>query len=166
MEVAKDAPRSLPGMYGAMGKMDGTATAEIAAPIERCFEIAADVDHIAEWQNGVQKVNVLERDAQNRPLLVEIVNDAKVSTIKTKVRFDYDPPNGLSWRQEKGDLKSLVGSWTFSENGSGTTRATYALNGDPGRVLGMLVRGPVEGKLRDLLVNGRPGELKARAEAG
>ena len=149
-----------------MGKMEGTATAEIAAPIERCYEIAADVDNIADWQNGVQKVNVLERDAEGRPALVEIVNDAKVSTIKTKVRFDYDPPNGLSWRQEKGDLKSLVGSWSFESNGAGTTRATYTLNGDPGRVLGMLIRGPVEGKLRDMLVNGRPAELKGRAETG
>ena len=149
-----------------MGKIQGTATAEIAAPIERCYEIAADVDTIAEWQNGVQQVNVLERDGEGRPLLVEIVNDAKVSTIKTRVRFDYDPPNGLAWHQEKGDLKSLVGSWSFESNGSGTTRATYSLDGDPGRMLGMLVRGPVEEKLRDLLVNGRPGELKARAEAG
>src|SRR3954452_3171859 len=146
-----------------MGKMEGTATADIAAPLERCYEIAADVDHIAEWQSGVQQVNVLERDGEGRPLLVEIVNDAKVSTIKTRVRFDYDPPNGLSWRQEKGDLKSLVGSWTFASNGNGATRATYSLNGDPGRVLGMLVRGPVEGKMRDMLVNGRPAELKARA---
>ena len=107
-----------------MGKMEGTATADIAAPLERCFEIAADVDHIAEWQSGVQQVNVLERDGEGGPLLVEIVNDAKVSTIKTRVRFDYDPPNGLSWRQEKGDLKSLVGSWTFASNGNGATRAT------------------------------------------
>ena len=41
-----------------------------------------------------------------------------------------------------------------------------ALDVDPGRMLGMLVRGPVEGKLRDMLVNGRPQELKARAESG
>jgi ribosome-associated toxin RatA of RatAB toxin-antitoxin module len=149
-----------------MGKMEGTATAEIAAPLERCYEIAADVDHIAEWQNGVQKVNVLERDGEGRPLLVEIVNDAKVTTIKTRVRFDYDPPNGLSWHQEKGDLKSLVGSWRFESNGNGSTTATYKLDGDPGRMLGMLVRGPVEDKLRDLLINGRPNELKARAETG
>jgi carbon monoxide dehydrogenase subunit G len=149
-----------------MGKMEGTATEEIAAPIERCYEIAADVDNIAEWQSGVQQVDVLERDGDGRPLVVEIVNDAKVSTIKTRVRFDYDPPRGLSWRQEKGDLKSLVGSWSFEESGNGTTRATYSMEGDPGRMLGMLVRGPVEGRLREMLVTGRPAELKVRAESG
>ena len=149
-----------------MGNMSGEASTEIAAPIERCYEIAADVDRISEWQGGVTDVDVLERDGEGRPLLVEIHNDTKVRTVKTRVRFSYDPPNSLSWTQEKGDLKSLVGSWTFKENGGGTTLATYALDGDPGRVLGMLVRGPVEHKIRDALVNARPSELKQRAEAG
>ena len=148
-----------------MGNMSGEASAEIAAPIERCYEIAADVDHISEWQGGVTDVDVLERDGEGRPLLVEIHNDTKVRTVKTRVRFSYDPPHSLTWTQEKGDLKSLVGSWTFKENG-GTTTATYALDGDPGRMLGMLVRGPVEGRIRDLLITSRPGELKRRAEAG
>jgi uncharacterized membrane protein len=148
-----------------MGKMTGEATAEIDAPIERCYEIAADVDNIDKWQKGVQHVKVLERDSEGRPLLVEITNDAKVRSVKTKVRFTYDPPHGLRWKQEKGDLKSLVGEWRFTDGG-GTTTATYALEGDPGTMLGMLVRGPVEGLLRDMLVNGRPEELKARAEAG
>src|SRR4051812_20380112 len=108
-----------------MGSMEGSATQEIRAPIERCYEIAADVDHIAEWQGGVQRVEVLERDDDGRPLLVEITNDAKVKAIKTTVRFSYDPPNGLTWRQERGDLKSLVGEWSFAGNGDGTTVATY-----------------------------------------
>ena len=38
------------------------------------------------------------------------------------------------------------------------------MDGDPGRMLGMLVRGPVEGQIRKLLVDSRPGELKARVE--
>jgi ribosome-associated toxin RatA of RatAB toxin-antitoxin module len=146
-----------------MGKMEGSATEHIDAPVERCYEIAADVDRIAEWQGGVQEVEVLERDGDGRPLLVEVTNDAKVRAVKTTVRFTYDPPHGLSWRQEKGDLKSLVGSWSFAASDGGTS-ATYALTGDPGRVLGMLVRGPVQDRLRAMLVEGRARELKERAE--
>jgi hypothetical protein len=146
-----------------MGKIEGSATEEIQAPIERCHELAADVDRIAEWQGGVQQVEVLERDGDGRPLLVEVTNDAKVRAVKTTVRFTYDPPHGLSWRQEKGDLKSLVGSWSFAASDGGTS-ATYALTGDPGRVRGMLVRGPVQDRLRAMLVEGRARELKERAE--
>ena len=46
----------------------------------------------------------------------------------------------------------------------GRAGATCRLDGDPGRMLGMLIRGPVEGRIREILVNGRPGELKARVE--
>ena len=45
-------------------------------------------------------------------------------------------------------------------------RATCTLDGDPGRMLGMLIRGPVESAIRGMLVDGRPGELKARVEGG
>ena len=149
-----------------MGKIEGSATAEIDAPMERCYQHAADVDRIAEWQGGVQRVEVVERDDQGRVLEARISNDAKVRTITTTVRFSYDPPHGMSWTQTKGELKSLDGHWEFEDAGDGRTRATYGLVGDPGRVLGMLVRGPVEGRIRDLLVKARPGEFKRRAEAG
>ena len=49
--------------------------------------------------------------------------------------------------------------------GSGRTRATYGLEVDPGRMLGMLLRGPAEGKVRDFLVGGAADGLKERAEA-
>lgn len=146
-----------------MGKIEGTATEQIDAPVARCYEIAADVDHISEWQGGVQQIEVLERDGEGRPLIVEVTNDVKVRTIRSRVRFTYEPPHGLSWHQESGDLKSLFGTWSFEPSGRGT-RATYTLQGDPGRMLGMLMRGPVEGRLRDVLVHARPRELKARAE--
>jgi hypothetical protein len=31
-------------------------------------------------------------------------------------------------------------------------------------MIGMLIRGPIEGAIRGMLVNGRPGELKQRVE--
>ena len=149
-----------------MGVIDGTATAEIDAPLERCYELAADVDHIAEWQDGVERVEILERDGQGRALVAKISTDAKVRTVATTVRFSYDEPRGLSWKQTKGDLKTLDGEWAFEDLGGGRTKATYHLIGDPGRMLGMLIRGPVEGRIRELLVGDRPDQLKRRAERG
>ena len=82
------------------------------------------------------------------------------------MRFSYAPPTRLTWTQVKGDLKSVEGSWELEDLGGGRTRATYELDGDPGRMLGMLIRGPVEDGIRALLVNARPGELKTRVEGG
>ena len=149
-----------------MGKMTGSASAEIEAPIDEVWAVVEDVESAPEWQDGMNTMVALERDGDGRATLCETESDAKVRTVKTHVRFSYEPPTRLAWRQEKGDLKSLDGSWTLEDLGDGRTRATYALVGDPGRVLGMLIRGPVEGKIRDMLVNGRPGELKARVEGG
>jgi carbon monoxide dehydrogenase subunit G len=146
--------------------MGGTANAEIDAPIDQVWAVVEDVLIAPEWQGGLVEVSALERDGEGRPTLVESVSDIKVRRVKTQVRFSYDPPTRLSWTQEKGDLKSVEGSWLLEDLGEGRTRATYTLDGDPGRVLGMVIRGPVEAAARAVLVNARPGELKARVEGG
>jgi carbon monoxide dehydrogenase subunit G len=147
-----------------MAVLAGSSSAEIDAPIEQVWKAVEDVEKAPDWQGGMKDLTAIETDDQGRPTLVETEADAKVTTIKTKVRFTYEGPTRLSWEQEKGDLKSLVGSWELADLGDGRTRATYALEGDTGRVLGMLVRGPVEDKLRDFLVNARADELKAYVE--
>ena len=109
---------------------------------------------------------MLERDGEKRALLVETESDAKVKTVKAALRFSYEKPTAIRWVQEKGDTKSLTGSWTFEDLGSGRTRATYALEADPGRMLGLLLRGPAETKVRDFLLGDAAAGLKERAESG
>jgi uncharacterized membrane protein len=147
-----------------MGTLEASWTVEIDAPRERCYEIAADIDNAPDWQGTLEEVDVLERDDQGRARLVETVSDAMVKKAKSTLRFDYDPPGGLSWEQEKGDTKWLVGSWEFEEIGEGRTRATYGLKTDPGRMLGMLLRGPVQGKVKELLTKSAAEGLKEQAE--
>ena len=146
-----------------MGFLGGEASAEIAAPIDEVWAVVEDVGSAPDWQQGLEAMEPLEHDEEGRVLVADSTSDAKVRHVTTRVRFEYDPPTRVTWRQEKGDLKSLEGCWLLEDLG-GRTRATYKLEGDPGRVLGMLVRGPVEDKLRGVLVNGRPEELRARIE--
>ncbi len=148
-----------------MGLIEGERRVEIDAPIERCYEIAADVENATEWQGSLRDVEVLERDPEKRALVVETESDAKVKTVKATLRFSYDPPERIDWVQEKGDTKSLKGYWVFEDLGAGRTGATYGLVADPGRMLGMLLRGPAEGKVRDFLLGGAAEGLKAHAEA-
>lgn len=147
-----------------MAHMGGTASAEIDAPLDEVWAVVEDVLTAPDWQGGLEAITALEHDSDGRPSLVESESDIKVKRVKTRVRFRYEPPTRLSWAQEKGDLKSVEGSWTLEDLGGERTRATYTLDGDPGRVLGMLIRGPVEAAARAVLVNARPGELKARVE--
>jgi hypothetical protein len=112
-------------------------------------------------------VSALDRDSEGRATRCEVGADIKVRTVKTIVRFNYDgAPTRLTWTQEKGDLKSVDGSWELEDLGDGRTRATYRVEVDFGRMLGALVRGPIVGVIRNMLAEARAGELKARIEGG
>ena len=102
-----------------MGNISGERSVEIDAPIERCFAIASDIDKAPEWQGSLKDVEVLERHPDKRAALVETESDAKVKTVKSLLRFSYEEPTAIRWVQEKGDTKSLVGSWTFEDLGTG-----------------------------------------------
>ena len=151
---------------GRVGVLEANWTVEIDAPRERCYEIAADIESAPEWQGTLEDVEVLERDEQRRALVVETLSDAMVTKVRSQLRFSYQPPGGLTWEQEKGEAKWLTGSWEFEELGERSTRATYALRTDPGRILGLLLRGPVEGKVKELLTKSAAEGLKERAESG
>jgi uncharacterized membrane protein len=148
-----------------MGLIEGERTVEIDAPVERCFEIAADIENAPDWQGSLQEVDVLERDADGRAELVETKSDAKVKSVRALLRFSYSEPNEVRWTQEKGDTKSLEGWWKLEDLGGGRTRASYGLAADPGRMLGMLLRGPAEAKVRDFLLGGAADGLKQKAES-
>ena len=147
-----------------MGKITGSSTAEIEAPIDEVWAVVEDVVAAPQWQDGLKDVEELERDGDGHVTLVESSSDAKVRTIKSTVRFEYDGPTRLSWHQEKGELKSVDGSWDLEDLGGGKTKATYSLEVDLGRMLGMVIRGPLVDALRGSLVNARAGELKKRVE--
>lgn len=148
-----------------MGKIGGSASTEIEAPIATVYAIAADVEGSPRWQPEIKVAECVERDREGNQALVHMETDAKVRRIKTEMRFSYARPNQIGWEQEKGDLKSVEGSWELEDLGGGRTRATYSMEVDLGRVLGMLIRGPVVGALRGQLVETMPERLKRFVEA-
>jgi ribosome-associated toxin RatA of RatAB toxin-antitoxin module len=148
-----------------MAPLTGSSTEEIDAPLDRVWELVEDVERAPEWQGGLKGMHALERDAEDRAVLCEAETDAKVRTIKSIVRFDYSgAPNVLAWTQEKGDLKSVEGRWELEDLGDGRTQATYRIEADLGRMLGMVIRGPLVDLLRGMLAGARAGELKRELE--
>jgi len=141
----------------------GSSSVEIAAPLERCWELVEDVSIAPEWQGGLVEMEVLERDGQGHAVECEAVSDAKLRKVRTRVRFSYEPPTRLSWTMIDGDLDSMEGSWQLEDLGGDRTRATYEVAVDPGPI-GMLARGPLERVARAILVNPRAKELARRVE--
>ena len=149
-----------------MAPLTGSSTAEIHAPLDKVWALVEAVERAPEWQGGLKAMRALERDDQGRAVRCEVDTDAKVRTVTSVVRFTYDGPGCLSWTQEKGDLKSVTGSWQLEDLGGERTRATYSIEADLGGTLGMLVRGPVVDVLRHVLAGARAGELKKQIESG
>lgn len=148
-----------------MGRITGDKQAVIAAPPERCFQIAADLPGSVAWHPALRAVDVHEADQAGRPVIATLTLDAKVRTIETRWRLTYDEPNAIAWTQERGDVKSVTGRWVFETHADGGTHATYVLEVDPGRMLGMLLRGPgVVDRLRDSLLGGAADGLRQQAE--
>ncbi len=147
-----------------MGKIGGAASTEIAASIEAVYAVAADAEGAPRWQPEIEVAECLERDDAGNQLRVRIETETPVKRLTSILVYSYDSPSRISWRQEDGDLKSVEGSWRLRELGDGRTEATYELEVDPGRILGMALRGPVVGVLRGKMVDSMPGKLKAFLE--
>lgn len=148
-----------------MGILKADRTVEIDAPRSRCYEIISDLEGTPEWQDSMKAIEVLETDEEGRASLVEIKSDAKVKDVTSRLEFSYQPEDGMTWEQKKGDLKWLKGHWILEDLGEGRTRATYGLEADTGRMLGLLIKGPVEDKLKEWLTKDAAEGLKAEAES-
>ena len=147
-----------------MGALSGTASTEIDAPVEAVWAIVADVESAPAWQRGIDSMRALDRDGEGRATRADAVTDLSVKKFDSRLQFAYEEPTRMSWEQERGALESLTGSWLIEDLGDGRTRATYSLSADPGVLLSRFVKGALEDKLRARLIDGRPAELKARAE--
>ena len=147
-----------------MGTISGSAEIEIEAPIEAVYAVAADAEGAIRWQQEIQSAECLERDADGNELRVRIETETSVKNITSTLLYSYRAPNEISWVQEDGTLKSVRGSWKLEDLGSDRTRATYELAVDPGRILGLALRGPALEVLRGKLIDTMPAKLKAFVE--
>ena len=147
-----------------MAKLSDSASTEIDAPLDAVWAIVQDVAAWPEWQATLGSLDILETDADGRATLCAVEFDAKVTKIKMKLACSYSPPTQMTFERVSGDLSALSGSWTLSDLGDGRTGVTYQLDVNPGGVLNFLLNAERIGKLRELLVDSRPPELKARAE--
>jgi uncharacterized membrane protein len=144
--------------------LSGENHVEIDAPPDACYAVVVELDRYPEWQSQVRRATVHERDEEGRPVLVETVSDARVREISYRLRYVHEPPHRMSWTFIEGDVKDLHGEYRFEAVDGGRTQATFALSVDPGRKLGLLLRGPLADKVRDYVMGATLDELKAEVE--
>jgi ribosome-associated toxin RatA of RatAB toxin-antitoxin module len=139
----------------------GEKSIEVPVPASEAYARVADVEGYPAWQTFIAEAEVEERDAAGRPLVVASRLDAKVKVLSARLRYTYAEPTQVSWTLDHGDMKGLDGSFTVEPVGDTRSRITLVVAVDPGMRLGLLLRGPVEDKVRARVVDGTLDELAA-----
>jgi ribosome-associated toxin RatA of RatAB toxin-antitoxin module len=136
-------------------------TAEIDATPQQCFDLLTDYERLPEWQGAVCSASILERDEQGRGAVVEYEVDARVKTVRYRLRQVYDEPERLASEYLGGDFRDFSGEWRFVPLEDGRTRAELDLQIDPGR----FVPAPVRSVIADAVMRRALRDLKTHLEA-
>jgi len=136
-------------------------TAEIAASPQACFDALTDFERLPDWQGAVRDVEVLERDAHGHGTVVEYVVDARVKTVRYRLRQIYDEPHRLASEYLGGDFRDFCGEWRLEPRDEGRrTHVELDLRIDPGR----FVPGVVRRAIADAVMRRALADLKAHLE--
>ena len=133
---------------------------EIDATPEACYAALTDFERLPEWQGAVRDVRVLARDERGRGSIVEYEVDARVKTVRYRLRQIYDEPRRLASEYLGGDFRDFCGEWRLEPMGPTHTRAELDLRIDPGR----LVPGLLRGIIADAVMRRALRDLKAHLE--
>lgn len=133
---------------------------EVEARACDCFAVLTDYERMPEWHSRVQRARVLSRDDEGRGRDVEFEVDAKVRTVRYRLRHRYEGRHLIAGEYLGGDFKSFEGQYRFDER-DGRTRVTFELRIDPG----VPVPGAVARMLNDAVMGRALTDLKRRAES-
>jgi uncharacterized membrane protein len=105
-----------------------TESIRVSAPPEAVYRVVTDFEHYDQWVSDLKRIEVLESDAQGRPLEVEFRAAAFGRSTTYSLRYDYDrAPNILAWHQTDGDLTAILSGEYRFESENGGTLLTYDL---------------------------------------
>jgi ribosome-associated toxin RatA of RatAB toxin-antitoxin module len=135
----------------------------VSASPERCFSVAADLEHYPEWAADIKDVVIEERDEQGRPLVTTWRAAAFGRSTSYSLEYDYaEAPRVLSWKLVKGDITTkLDGSYVFEPGEDSGTDVTYHLEAE----LRVPIPGFIKMRATSRVVSTAMRELKARVES-
>jgi ribosome-associated toxin RatA of RatAB toxin-antitoxin module len=123
-----------------MGVYEATREIEVEAPPQACFDALTDYERLPDWQSRVRECRVLERDEEGRGRDVAYEVDARIRTVRYRLRHDYDEPRRIGSTYVEGDFRRFEGHYDFREAPGGCL-VTLRLAIDPGlRLPGPVVR--------------------------
>ena len=106
-----------------------TATVVIDAPLAQVQSALFEIENYPNWSSSIKKVEVIDRDGENRITKAKLSIDAGV--MKDRVVLEYDwssAPATLTFSMDEADLLTQTdGSYTLKAIDGDSTQVTYEL---------------------------------------
>jgi ribosome-associated toxin RatA of RatAB toxin-antitoxin module len=125
--------------------------------------VLEDFERYPEWQELIDEVQVIERDAEGRGTVVEAVTKLAVKTFRYRLVYERGAGR-MRARRISGDFKHIELEWQMEAAPEGGSIVTYALKGEGSWALDRLLA-PVRAAASRELVDDVVAGLKTRAEA-
>jgi ribosome-associated toxin RatA of RatAB toxin-antitoxin module len=148
-----------------MREVNASATGAVAADVERCYALLADVERYPQWYPaGAKRVDVLDRDAEGRAETV----DALLSLGQGPIRKDFEMKLGVTYEQlrlvelsrlanDAKDGESITVTWTLAPQDAATTELTIAFSARLDLPPFLPVNGIVDAVAQDFLAAAQAG---------
>ena len=122
-------------------------TEVLAASPDAIWAVIAEVAAYPDWNPFFSSLQPREHDALGRVSHAVCQHDVSVAVLRTDLEFAYAEGVSVTARGSGGDLRSLLGSFAVAPSDGGAA-VTHVLHVDLGFKLGLLLRGPVEERVR------------------
>jgi len=143
-----------------------TSETTIAAPVERVYEIARDIERFPEFMDDVAEVEILEQsEGRQVSRWAAVVREFNRNIRWTEEDFWNAEERTCDFTMLEGDFSEYSGTWRFESEGEGT-RATLTLNyayNVP--LIGALIQKVLQKKTQ-ANIDGMLAGIKSEAESG
>ncbi|MEN6549002.1 MAG: SRPBCC family protein [Armatimonadia bacterium] len=99
------------------------AVVDVAAPLDRVFALARNIEAFPEFMPDVQEVEIMEQEEGGRQISrwVGIVKEFKRTITWTEEDYWDEVEHECRFSQVEGDFAVYQGTWSFCESDAGTT---------------------------------------------
>jgi uncharacterized membrane protein len=139
----------------------------IAAPVDRVYAIARDVERFPEFMADVESVEILEQTPERQvSRWVSLIKEFNRHIKWTEVDYWDDVNKTCRWELLEGDLSRFDGGWKFVAQDEATTSAELEIEYEYNvPLIGNLIQGILKKKMQDNVESMLAG-IKSEAEAG
>jgi uncharacterized membrane protein len=138
----------------------------VAAPVDRVYQIARDIEKFPEFMDDVESVEILEQTPEKQvSKWGSIIKEFNRTITWTEADYWDDAARTCRWEQLEGDFTRYEGEWQFVSDGEGTIARLTIDYEYTVPLIGALIQGLLLKKMQ-ANVQSMLEAIKARAEEG